>query len=121
LRPAAVHHGPHARPATNAAKPGDFNSRCTRVDRRSFPDASSEDERRAKVDTLYSSAKLNLSAGPTVLSVTDAQGRDCLVPLKKNRDRPLELYLQHDSPSKDKEPNWLPVGARAFTMSLRRC
>jgi len=29
--------------------------------------------------------------------------------LKKNSDGSLTLYIQHDSPGKDKEPNWLPA------------
>jgi hypothetical protein len=40
--------------------------------------------------------------------------------LKKNADGSLDLYIQRDSPGKDKESNWLPAPASgAFTMNLR--
>jgi hypothetical protein len=48
---------------------------------RAFPDASFRDVVRANVDTLYSSAWLDLSKEPMVMSVPDTQGRYYLVPL----------------------------------------
>jgi hypothetical protein len=37
-----------------------------------------------------------------------------------NKDGSLDLYIQSDSPGKDKEPNWLPAPKQgAFTMNLR--
>lgn len=41
------------------------------------------------------------------------------MPLKKNKDGSLDLYLQHDSPGKDKESNWLPASDRGFNVSMR--
>jgi hypothetical protein len=39
--------------------------------------------------------------------------------LKFNPDGSLDLYLQHDSPGKDKEPNWLPAAAGSFNVMMR--
>jgi hypothetical protein len=40
-------------------------------------------------------------------------------PLQYNADGSLELYLQHESPGKDKESNWLPAPADNFQIMLR--
>jgi hypothetical protein len=48
---------------------------------RAFPTAAFKDVVRANVDTLYSSAFLDLSAEPLVLSVPDTQGRYYLLPM----------------------------------------
>ncbi|TAJ84490.1 DUF1254 domain-containing protein [Reyranella sp.] len=42
--------------------------------------------------------------------------RDRLVP---NADGSLDLYIQADSPGKEKEANWLPVGKAPFTLLMR--
>jgi hypothetical protein len=39
--------------------------------------------------------------------------------LKRNADGSLRLYIQHDSPGKDKESNWLPAPNGDFYMILR--
>ena len=39
--------------------------------------------------------------------------------LKHNTDGSLTLYLQYDSPDKDKESNWLPAPDGRFTVTLR--
>jgi hypothetical protein len=48
---------------------------------RAFPTAAFKEVVRANVDTLYSSAFLDLSSGPLVLSVPDTHGRYYLLPL----------------------------------------
>lgn len=40
-------------------------------------------------------------------------------PVITNGDGSFDLYLQADSPGGDKEANWLPVPAAAFSMTLR--
>jgi hypothetical protein len=39
--------------------------------------------------------------------------------LKKNKDGSITIYLQKDSPGKDKESNWLPTPAGPFYMLMR--
>jgi hypothetical protein len=39
--------------------------------------------------------------------------------LKYNPDGSLDLYIQHDSPAKDKVSNWLPADQGSFNMILR--
>ncbi|HEX5217969.1 MAG TPA: DUF1254 domain-containing protein [Verrucomicrobiae bacterium] len=39
--------------------------------------------------------------------------------LKKNADGSVDLYLQHESPGKDKESNWLPAPAGRFILMFR--
>ena len=36
-----------------------------------------------------------------------------------NQDGSLDIYIQHDSPGKEKEVNWLPAPADGFDMTLR--
>ena len=39
--------------------------------------------------------------------------------LKRDADGGVTLYIQHDSPGKDKEPNWLPAPSGPFLIFLR--
>ena len=39
--------------------------------------------------------------------------------LKKNADGSIDIYIQKDSPGKDKEINWLPAPASEFNLLLR--
>jgi hypothetical protein len=64
-----------AAPETTAAPVNQF------ANMRQFPDASFKDVVRANVDTLYSSAFLDLSAEPMVLTVPDTHGRYYLMPM----------------------------------------
>lgn len=41
------------------------------------------------------------------------------MPLKKNPDGSLDIYVQHDSPGKAKESNWLPANDKDFNVTLR--
>ncbi|ARN82916.1 DUF1254 domain-containing protein [Methylocystis bryophila] len=41
------------------------------------------------------------------------------MPLKKNADGSVDVYVQRASPGKDKESNWLPAGEKAFNLTLR--
>jgi hypothetical protein len=42
-----------------------------------------------------------------------------LADLKRDADGGVTLYIQHDSPGKDKESNWLPAPSGPFLMLLR--
>jgi hypothetical protein len=39
--------------------------------------------------------------------------------MKPNVDGSLTIYIQHDSPGKDKEANWLPAPSSEFEMTIR--
>ncbi|MFZ0513544.1 MAG: DUF1254 domain-containing protein [Candidatus Nitrosopolaris sp.] len=39
--------------------------------------------------------------------------------LKNNTDGSLDIYIQHQSPGKDKESNWLPADKNSFNLILR--
>lgn len=41
------------------------------------------------------------------------------MPLKFNKDGSLDIYLQVDSPGKNKEANWLPTPPGAFNITIR--
>lgn len=40
-------------------------------------------------------------------------------PLVFNRDGSLDIYIQHDSPGKNNESNWLPAPKKTFNLSAR--
>lgn len=40
-------------------------------------------------------------------------------PFKTNTDGSVDLYIQHESPGKDKEANWLPAPAGPFVLMMR--
>ena len=39
--------------------------------------------------------------------------------LTNSADGALDIYIQHTSPSKDKESNWLPADKNSFSLILR--
>jgi len=41
------------------------------------------------------------------------------MPLEYNKDGSLDVYVQKDSPGKDKEANWLPAAAGDFSVTMR--
>ena len=41
------------------------------------------------------------------------------MPLTYNPDGSLDVYIQKDSPGKDKESNWLPAAAGEFSITMR--
>jgi hypothetical protein len=41
------------------------------------------------------------------------------MPLKRNNDGSIDIYIQHESPGKDKEGNWLPAADDDFNVTMR--
>lgn len=41
------------------------------------------------------------------------------MPVKYNKDGSLDVYIQKDSPGKDREANWLPAAAADFSITMR--
>jgi hypothetical protein len=41
------------------------------------------------------------------------------MPLKRNENGSIDIYLQHDAPGKERVPNWLPAPSEGFNVTLR--
>jgi hypothetical protein len=41
------------------------------------------------------------------------------MPLRRNDDGSLDVYIQHASPGSDKEANWLPAPKGEFNITMR--
>jgi hypothetical protein len=41
------------------------------------------------------------------------------MPLKRNPDGSIDVYIQNESPGKDKESNWLPAPKGEFNVTMR--
>ena len=71
------------------------------------------------VDAFWSLALYGLDANLVDNSIDRYSIGDRSPGLKHNADGSLTLYLQYDSPGKDKESNWLPAPEGRFTITLR--
>ena len=63
--------------------------------------------------TLYDKDGFQVANSLNRFAIGDRDG------LKLNADGSLELYIQRESPGADKEPNWLPVPAGPFNLTMR--
>jgi hypothetical protein len=59
------------------------------------------------------------SAGFQVANSLDRFAVSSWMPFKYNTDGSLDLYLQNESPGKDKEANWLPAPKNPFNLTMR--
>jgi hypothetical protein len=66
--------------------------------------------------TLYELPSSLLTANPLNRCLINSP---MLPDLKRDADGGLTLYVQHESPGKDKEPNWLPAPSGPFFTALR--
>ena len=66
--------------------------------------------------TLYALPSSLLSANPINRYLINSP---MLPDLKKNDDGSLTIYIQKESPGKDKESNWLPAPKGKFVLMLR--
>jgi len=65
--------------------------------------------------TMYLLPEPFLYANPLGKHAISSRVRD----LVYNRDGSLTLYLEHDNPGHELEPNWIPAPARAVLAGLR--
>jgi hypothetical protein len=65
--------------------------------------------------TAYNASKF-LIANPINRYVINSP---MLPSLKRDCDGGFTLYLQHDSPGKERQSNWLPVSRDAFNLAFR--
>jgi hypothetical protein len=54
-----------------------------------------------------------------VANAIDRYAISSWMPLQKNPDGSIDLYIQRGSPGNDKEPNWLPCADGDFNLTLR--
>ena len=66
--------------------------------------------------TLYELPSSLLSANPLNRYLINSP---MLPGMKKDADGGLTIYIQHESPGKDKEANWLPAPKGAFFLAMR--
>jgi hypothetical protein len=66
--------------------------------------------------TMYDGTSLLLVANPINRYLINSP---MLPQMKLDADGGLTIYVQHDSPGKDKEPNWLPAPAGPFELIMR--
>ena len=70
------------------------------------------------VDAFWS-ITLYDSEGFQVANVLNRFAVSSWMPFRQNADGSLELYLQNESPGKDKEANWLPAPKGPFNLTMR--
>ncbi len=70
------------------------------------------------VDAFWSLTLYN-AAGFAIANPLDRHAIGDRDPLNYNADGSLDLYVQKDSPGKDKEANWLPAAAGPFNLFMR--
>jgi hypothetical protein len=63
--------------------------------------------------SMYDQDRLFVSNPISRFAIGDRQN------LKFNEDGSLDIYLQHDSPGRDKAANWLPAPKRKFNLIMR--
>ena len=66
--------------------------------------------------TMYERPASLLVANPLDRYLLNSTMMDAFV---RDADGGITLYLQHDSPGKDKEPNWLPAPEGPFSANMR--